>query len=119
MTLASCIMPTYNRRNFLPRAIDLFLAQDYPERELIILDDGTDPIQDLVPADPAIRYQRLPERASLGAKRNIACRMARGNIVVHWDDDDWYPVDRITRQAAALQQPNADYCGSSQIYFIE
>lgn len=36
----SCVMPTANRRHFVPEAIRLFLAQDYAEKELIILDDG-------------------------------------------------------------------------------
>lgn len=36
--LVSCIMPTYNRRAPVPRAIRYFLRQDYPKRELILLD---------------------------------------------------------------------------------
>jgi len=40
--LISCIMPTYNRRPFLPLALRCFLDQDYPNKELIIVDDGED-----------------------------------------------------------------------------
>ena len=71
--LVSCIMPTYNRRRFVPLAIGYFLRQDYPNRELIIVDDGTDPVQDLVPDDPRIRYMSLEAKHSIGAKRNLAC----------------------------------------------
>ena len=39
--LVSCIMPTYNRREFVPLAIRYFLRQDYANKELIIIDDGT------------------------------------------------------------------------------
>jgi hypothetical protein len=42
--LVSCIMPTANRRRFVPEAIRLFLAQDYLEKELVILDDGEDSV---------------------------------------------------------------------------
>ena len=56
--LVSCITPTYNRRDYLPRAIDLFLRQDYSDRELIILDDGTDDVRDLIPNDPSILHHR-------------------------------------------------------------
>jgi glycosyltransferase involved in cell wall biosynthesis len=65
--LVSCIMPTYNRRAFVPRAIQYFLRQDYTNRELIIIDDGTDVISDLVPADECIRYFRLDKKVTLGA----------------------------------------------------
>ena len=53
--LVSCIMPTYNRRRFVPGAIAQFLRQDYLSSELVILDDGADLVGDLVPADPSIR----------------------------------------------------------------
>ena len=115
--LVSCITPTANRRRFLPASIACFLAQDHPARELLILDDGTDPVADLVPDDPRIRYVRIPPGLTLGAKRNRACELAAGEIIVHWDDDDWYPGDRITRQAAALVERDADVCGTSRVYY--
>ncbi len=87
--LVSCVMPTFDRRRFVPDAIDGFWSQTYPDRELVIVDDGTDPIADLVPDDPMIRYVRLDQRLKTGAKRNAACRAARGDVIVHWDDDDW------------------------------
>jgi|SRR5271165_6786020 len=46
--LASCIMPTANRRRFVPQAIRYFLAQDYPSKEPIIVDDGDEAVGDLV-----------------------------------------------------------------------
>jgi len=71
-TMVSCVMPTYNRRAFVPHAIRYFLRQDYPLKELIIIDDGTDSIADLVPDDPSIRYYSLAGRIPLGAKLNLA-----------------------------------------------
>jgi glycosyltransferase involved in cell wall biosynthesis len=117
--LVSCIMPTFNRRAFVPRAVDCFLAQDYANLELIVVDDGSDPIADLLPPDPRIRYVRLGERTSVGAKRNVACESARGEIVVHWDDDDWYPPWRVRVQAAALRARGGDVCGSSVVYYLD
>jgi len=91
--LVSCIMPTHDRRPFVGRAIEHFLRQDYPHRELIIVDDGADAVRDLVPdlgsETPRIRYLRLESRRTLGAKRNLAGREAQGEVIVHWDDDDW------------------------------
>lgn len=115
--LVSCIMPTHNRRQFIDAALRCFFSQDYPALELIVVDDGSDPVGDLLPADPRIRYIRLEQRMTVGAKRNYACREARGSVIVHWDDDDWYPPSRVTRQVEALRERRADVCGSSAIYF--
>jgi hypothetical protein len=49
--LVTCMMPTYNRRSFIPQAIRCFLRQDYSKLELLVVDDGTEPIGDLVPAN--------------------------------------------------------------------
>lgn len=117
--LVSCIMPTANRRRFVPEAIRLFLAQDYPEKELVILDDGDEAVADLVPADPQIRYLRETGRQSIGIKRNRACEAARGDIIAHWDDDDWYAPQRLRRQVEALIAGDADLCGLDRVLFFD
>jgi O-antigen biosynthesis protein len=117
--LVSCIMLTYNRRPFVPQAIRCFLRQDYPNAELVIVDDGTPSIADLVPNDSRIRYIHLDQRQTIGAKRNLACEQARGEFVVHWDDDDWYPPWRVRVQVHALQEHRADVCGSSRVFYYE
>ena len=117
--LVSCIMPTYDRRSFIPEAVACFLGQDYPNLELIVVDDGTDAIGDILPSDPRIIYLRPASRLSVGAKRNLACARARGEFIVHWDDDDWYPASRVTVQMRALIEPGVDVCGSSALYFYD
>jgi glycosyltransferase involved in cell wall biosynthesis len=117
--LVTCIMPTYNRRSFVPQSIGYFLRQDYELKELIVVDDGTDPVGDLIPADERIRYFRLERRLSLGAKRNFACEQARGEVVAHWDDDDWVAHWRLSYQVACLQRQNADICGLDRVLFFD
>jgi glycosyltransferase involved in cell wall biosynthesis len=118
--LVSCIMPTANRRAFVPQAIQYFLRQDYRNRELIILDDGEDAVADLIPPDPKIRYVRLAEKSSLGRKRNLACELARGEIICHWDDDDWMANWRLSYQVRELLlQPSMRLCGLAQLLFYE
>ncbi len=117
--LVSCIMPTYNRRRFVPQAIRYFLRQDYPNRELIIVDDGADTVGDLAPADPRIRYERLPSKKSIGAKRNLACELARGSLIVHWDDDDWMADWRLSYQVSSLTgTAGKEVCGLSGVYYF-
>jgi O-antigen biosynthesis protein len=113
--LVSCIMPTADRRELVRRALAYFLRQRYARRELLILDDGDDAVDDLVPADPRIRYVRLERRLGLGEKRNRACELARGTVIAHWDDDDWYAPSRLSHQVAQLRRSGADVCGPGRL----
>jgi glycosyltransferase involved in cell wall biosynthesis len=108
ISLVSIVFPTYNRRPFFEQAIRYYLRQDYPHTEFIILDDGTETVNDLVPDDPRIRYVRLDKKYSLGTKRNIGCSLSNGEIVIFWDDDDWYGPTRITHQVSPILENRAD-----------
>src|SRR6185436_13712018 len=107
--LVSCVMPTRDRQELALQAIQYFLRQDYPERELVIVDDGAEPLA--VPADERIRHIRLSGPVSLGRKRNLGAERSRGEIIVHWDDDDWYAPDRIRHQIEPLLTGEADLSG--------
>ena len=117
--LVSCIMPTCDRRQFVSQAIEYFLRQDYLRLELLVVDDGSASVRDLLPADDRIRYVALDGKLTVGAKRNLACELARGEVVVHWDDDDWYPARRVSSQVDALLQNNADVCGTSRLLYYK
>jgi len=115
----SALMPTYNRRRFVARAIDYFLRQDHVSKELVIVDDGEHSVADLVPDDPSIVYHRLEARLILGAKRNLACELASGTVLVHWDDDDWHAPNRLSAQAKRLLESDSELCGSRSLRFYE
>jgi glycosyltransferase involved in cell wall biosynthesis len=117
--LVTCIMPTANRRVFVGQAVHCLLRQDYRNLELIVVDDGADAVGDCLPDDPRIRYIRLDHHLSVGAKRNLACSHARGEIIVHWDDDDWYPRWRVQTQVRALLDRGAGICGTSRLFYYE
>jgi len=115
----SCITLTRDRRSLLPETIRSFQRQDYPNRELLVVDDGDDAVADLIPSDPRIRYIRLEGKRTVGAKRNLACREARGEIVVHWDDDDWMAGRRLRYQVGRLLGEGADVCGLATLLFYD
>lgn len=117
--MISCIMPTYNRRKFVPHAIEYFLRQGYPQKELIIIDDGSDCIKDMIPDSPVISYYRLDKKISLGAKLNLACEYAQGNIIANWDDDDWYAPRRLSYQAEALKSEKIFICGINNLLYYD
>lgn len=100
--MVSCIMPTRGRLEFVTQSILYFNRQDYPERELLILDDGGGDLSRMLPDDPRIRYFSIGPGMSIGAKRNHGCRQARGSVIAGWDDDDWYAPERISVQMEPL-----------------
>jgi glycosyltransferase involved in cell wall biosynthesis len=117
--LVSCIMPTRDRRAFVPQAITCFLRQDYARRELVIVDDGSDAVADLVPDDPRVVYKRVDRRQLIGEMRNLACELARGRFIAHWDDDDWFAPHRLSYQIGELERHGADLCGTRRLLYLD
>lgn len=117
----SVCTPTFNRRPFIPIMFECFKNQTYPKSriEWIIVDDGTDKINDLIDAEniPQIKYFSIPQKMSLGAKRNFCHSKCKGSIIVYMDDDDYYPPERISHAVEMLSaNKNAMVAGSSEIY---
>ena len=54
------------------------------------------------------RFVHLEQRLSIGAKRNLAVELAKGDTIVTWDDDDYYRSFRITRQVQPIHAGVAD-----------
>lgn len=117
LPLVSCIMPTANRAKFIPLAVDYFFNQDYENKELIIVDDGIEPIDSILPSDSRIKYYYDKAIGTIGVKRNYACERANGDIIMHWDDDDWYAKDWISKQVEALLTSGADITGLNRVVF--
>lgn len=111
-------MPTTSdRHEFVRRSIAFFLRQDYPNKELLIVDD--EPPLDLHFTHPQIRRVTMPAKKTLGAKRNFCVEAARGDLIMHWDDDDWMAPHRISYQVAALLEEQAEVCGLQRMLFYE
>ena len=120
----SICTPTFNRRPFIATLIKCIDSQTYPrdKMEWIIIDDGTDKIEDLVSSHPLVRYFKFDCKMSLGKKRNVMHKKTRGSILVYMDDDDYYPPERVAHAVETLQKnPRALCAGSSEmhIYFKE
>lgn len=100
----SVITLTRDRRSFIPLAKYCFLAQTYPEHllEWVIVDDGKDPIKNLVSDLPNVTYVLLDEPMSIGAKRNLAISKAKHDILVMMDDDDVYPNNSVLARVAHM-----------------
>ena len=119
LPFVSVCTPTFNRRPFVEMMIKCFDSQDYPKNKMewIIIDDGSDPIEDIVKSHPSVKYFKYDEKMTLGKKRNIMHKKASGDIIVYMDDDDYYPPERVSHAVERLMgNPNALCAGSSEMY---
>ena len=121
LPFVSICTPTFNRRPFIESMFQCFRNQTYPlsRMEWIIVDDGTDKIQDLVEQSgiSQIKYFPLDQKMKLGEKRNFMHSKTTGSILVYMDDDDYYPPERVEHAVDMLRiHKTAMIAGSSEIY---
>jgi len=128
MLKVSCIMPTRNRPHYAKLAVQRFQRQTYRNRELIILDDADAPsFHDWSQSSillsevngGSLVYETVPTRISIADKRNRCCSMASGDVICHWDDDDWSDANRISDQMELLSQNLVDVVGYNSILFYD
>jgi glycosyltransferase involved in cell wall biosynthesis len=119
LPLISVCTPTFNRRPFIPYMIKCFEHQTYPKDriEWIIIDDGTDPIGDLVKDIPQVKYFYYEDKMLLGKKRNVMHSKCSGDIIIYMDDDDYYPEERFSHAVdTLLKNPQYLIAGSSEMH---
>lgn len=118
----SCVLATADRPDFLRQALRCFLRQTYPDRELIVVDDGAVLVEPLIPDDPRIRYVGLSRPRTLGAKLNCGVALATGELIQKLDDDDYYHPDFLAATAGALAgegEGAVAACGSFLVLMAE
>ena len=120
LPFVSICTPTYNRRPFFPMAIECFNNYDYPKDriEWIIVDDGTDPIEDLVKDIPRVKYFREEHQMVLGRKRNYMHEKCKGDIIIYQDDDDYYPPERVSHAVEKLMSDPKVMAAGSTVLFL-
>lgn len=124
--LVSCLCVTENRPEFIPWLAWNFAKQDYPVRELVIVDSSPEPT--CADGDFVTNYDRrfgalgarvihVAPGTSVAEKRNIAMREAAGSIFTWWDDDDWQHPLRLSLTADAVTTARP-LCGNAKSYFM-
>jgi glycosyltransferase involved in cell wall biosynthesis len=115
----SCIMPTAGRTGFVKRAVENFLAQDWEDKELIIICEKADKatLKKTLPAADNIWEIAMVDKETIGAKRNLGASFSTAEIIVHMDDDDLYAPDWISRSVQALTSSGGNLTGLSTAYY--
>ncbi|MBC1262505.1 glycosyltransferase [Synechococcus sp. BSF8S] len=106
-TVSLCTI-THNRRHLLPLLMECVIAQDYPAERLewVVVDDSThgDPpdFSRVREAGISVVDVALDTRLPIGAKRNLCHERSSGEVLVLFDDDDYYPRCRVREAVEAL-----------------
>jgi glycosyltransferase involved in cell wall biosynthesis len=116
----SCLMVTKNRLHLAKIAIFCFLQQTYPNKELIIIDNGdSQELEEFIQQfpDSQITHYWFPQTPlTLGELRNVSVAKASGDYLCQWDDDDLSDPLRLELQMAVIQALKADACTLDSLY---
>ena len=114
----SVIIPTYNRKNTLPRAVESVLNQTYKPTEIIVVDDGsTDGTKEWFSEMYPLVHYIYQVNSGVSSARNTGINSARGDWIALLDsDDEWLP-DKLEIQVKLLQN-NAElrFCHTNEIW---
>lgn len=90
--LVSVVVPVYNMEAFLPETLDSILASDYPNFEVVVVDDGSKDASYRIACDYAKKDQRVraytQPNGGACAARNQAVRLAKGEFILPVDADN-------------------------------
>ncbi|MBE9051486.1 glycosyltransferase [Nostocales cyanobacterium LEGE 11386] len=116
MAKISVCIPTFNRQNLLPSAIQSVLQQSYQDFELIVCDDGsTDGTPELMSqyTDDRIKYIRHPQNIGKSNNMRSGFDAASGEYFIKFDDDDRLTTHFLAQTAAILDQDSSiDFVGT-------
>ncbi|UCF38489.1 MAG: glycosyltransferase, partial [Acidobacteriota bacterium] len=115
-TRVSILLPTYNRPDVLPLAINSILAQTFDDYELLVVGDGcAESTEQSIKGfrDSRIRWFDLPKAAGVGyANRNIALREARGEIIAYQSHDDLWLPDHLELLVRLMDNKKSEFAYS-------
>lgn len=95
----SVIIPTYNRKDMVIRAINSVLNQSLSPYEIIVVDDGsTDGTSDLFPIE-GVNYIKIDHSGFPGDVRNRGVEISKGDYVAFLDSDDIWLDNKLEKQA--------------------
>jgi GT2 family glycosyltransferase len=114
----SVIIPTYNRKILLAKAIDSVLSQTYTDFELIVVDDGSDDgTPDLLKKYHLKLRALIQSNKGVSAARNAGINASKGQLIAFLDSDDLWLKNKLKRQVDFFtHNPDALICQTDEIW---
>ncbi|MGO9769424.1 MAG: glycosyltransferase [Roseiarcus sp.] len=109
MLKVTVVTPTYNRERFHTSILNCVRSQDYSNLEWIVLDDSPSRSELLATSDyNQLKYIYIEGKLTVGEKRNLLLSHATGDIIVHFDDDDFYAPNYVSQIVASMEAESID-----------
>ncbi len=118
----SIVIPTYNRTEYLKKAIQSALNQTYQEIEVIVVDDNKNKpdirewVETLMKEYPQVVYVQNDKNLGGGKNRNRGIEVATGEMIAFLDDDDFFEPEKIQMQMDCYQSHANDNVGLIYCY---
>lgn len=118
--LVSILVPTYNRRRYLPESLGSALRQTYRDIEVFVINDGGEEVADVVQSfnDPRVVFIDRKENRGKPFSLNEALARAQGEYVAYLDDDDKYYPHHVETLVTALENESDCHAAYSDLYAV-
>tara|TARA_A100001011_G_C14303133_1_gene841801 strand:+ start:470 stop:1369 length:900 start_codon:yes stop_codon:yes gene_type:complete len=96
--IISIVTPTYNRAEYISKALNSVIDQTFKNWELIIVDNNSSDHTDKIISecnDPRVRYFKINNNGIIAKSRNLGIKVARGEWIAFLDSDDWWTKDKL------------------------
>jgi glycosyltransferase involved in cell wall biosynthesis len=116
--LVTILLPTHNRRRYLPEALASVLRQTYRDLEIFVIRDGGEEVSDIIQSfhDPRVVFIDRKVNCGKPHSLNEALARARGKYVAYLDDDDVYYPGHVRTLVDALEGPTDCRVAYSDLY---
>lgn len=102
--IVSVVIPVFNRRDTLRRAVSSVRLQSFADYELIVVDDGsTEPVADVIADQPRARLLRHEANCGAAAARNTGAKEAKAEYIAFLDSDDTWHPEKLAHQVAFMR----------------
>ncbi len=101
--MVSVIITTYNRKNFLLDAVNSVIQQDFEDKEIIVIDDGSDDDSYEIIRDMPVKYLWKPN-GGISSARNTGIKVSKGEYIAFLDVDDRWLKGKLKRQINAMEE---------------
>jgi glycosyltransferase involved in cell wall biosynthesis len=116
--MVSVLIPTYNRREYLPVALASAVGQDYEKIEILVIRDGGEDISDIVNSfsDERIVFLNRDENRGIPYTLNEGLTRAKGKYICYLGDDDLYYPHHVSTLVNALENQTDCLAAYSDLY---
>jgi len=101
--MVSVIITTYNRKHFLLDAINSVIQQDFEDKEIIVIDDGSDDGSYEIIKDMPVRYF-WKTNGGISSARNTGIKISKGEYIAFLDVDDKWLKGKLKKQIEAMEE---------------